>query len=107
MESSQGPFLPHEPPMPIDWPTIGQIALLQKSNAFANLVLSSPVLSQRGLGIPMHYFIDFNDIVLNDKIHESELSVIYEGEYNGHEVAVKIFNPVFVDLQSFKEEFQL
>lgn len=66
-----------------------------------------PVLSQRGLGIPTHYFIDFNDIVLNDKIHESELSVIYEGEYNGHEVAVKIFNPVFVDLQSFKEEFQL
>jgi serine/threonine protein kinase len=55
----------------------------------------------------MHYFIDFNDIVLNDKIHESELSVIYEGEYNGHEVAVKIFNPVFVDVQAFKEEFQL
>jgi hypothetical protein len=77
-----------------------------KSNSFADLVLP-PVLSQRGLGIPTHYFIDFNDIVLNDKIHESELSVIYEGEYNGHEVAVKIFNPVFVDLQSFKEEFQL
>jgi serine/threonine protein kinase len=68
---------------------------------------SSQVLSKRGLGIPSHYFIDFNDIVLNDKIHESELSVIYEGEYNGHEVAVKIFNQAFVDVQTFKEEFQL
>lgn len=64
-------------------------------------------LSQSGLGLASHFYIDLSEVVLNDKIHESELSVIYEGEYNGHEVAVKIFNPNLVDLASFREEFQL
>ncbi len=63
-------------------------------------------LTRSKLSLPDSCYIDYGDLVLNDKIHDGNVSVIYEGEYQGQEAAIKIYNPALVDVEEFKAEFK-
>ena len=79
--------------------------------------------------MPPSCWIDFNDLVFEDKITQNAAASIYEGEYKNEKVAIKVFvvvrallfslarsmieynlqvlNPRLINLDNFQNEYQM
>ncbi len=52
-------------------------------------------------------WIDYDELELAERISESITATVFSGEYNGQEVAVKVFNQEMINKQKLLQEFEI
>lgn len=73
----------------------------------ASDVHSGSVVSKSEFSLDDSWWIDYDELELEDKVSESATATVYHGEYRGQEVAVKIFNPEMINREKLVKEFQM
>lgn len=53
------------------------------------------------------WLIDYDELVIADRISESPTAKVFQGEYRGQEVAIKIFSSDMINVDRLQQEFTM
>eukprot|EP01087_Luapelamoeba_hula_P000429 TRINITY_DN1031_c0_g1_i1.p1 TRINITY_DN1031_c0_g1~~TRINITY_DN1031_c0_g1_i1.p1 ORF type:complete len:938 (+),score=189.16 TRINITY_DN1031_c0_g1_i1:209-3022(+) len=76
---------------------------------------SSPALNGDGSGgslsarlrLDSQWLIDYDELITQDRISEGTTAKVYQGEYRGQEVAIKILNSDLINVEKLQQEFMM
>lgn len=66
-----------------------------------------PVSPRNKFKLDKNWYIDYDELELDDRISESATAKVYSGEFRGQQVAVKIFNSDMIDVEKLQSEIQM